>query len=56
MPLNIYNGRIPVNVDKRPILIGNQRIYRTSGKYEFDKKIFIGRGLLLNETEEDQFQ
>lgn len=53
--LNCYYGKYPPNVDRKPISEKSilNEIHRTSLKYEFDTEKGKGRGLLLNEIENE---
>ena len=55
MSLNCYYGKYPPNVDRESISEKSilNEIHRTSLKYEFDAEKGKGRGLLLNEIENE---
>lgn len=59
LALNLYSDRLPHGVDKA--VIGQKRgskgteIHRTQMRYEFDSESLAGRGLLLNDLEDEMY-
>ena len=49
--MNLYSGRLPQGVDRYPI--SGTDIHRTQLKYEFDSEMLKGRGLMLEQIEDE---